>query len=55
MYIILARSVGILHLTSSIVFILLFGCMHILGHAAVATHPSILAWKIPWTEKPGRL
>ena len=21
----------------------------------MATHPSILAWKIPWTEKSGRL
>ena len=21
----------------------------------VATHPSILAWRIPWTEKPDRL
>ena len=21
----------------------------------MATHPSILAWKIPWTEGPGRL
>ena len=21
----------------------------------VATHPSILAWKIPWAEEPGRL
>ena len=21
----------------------------------MVTHPSILAWKIPWTEKPGRL
>ena len=21
----------------------------------IATHPSILAWKIPWTEEPGRL
>ena len=21
----------------------------------VATHPSILAWKIRWTEEPGRL
>ena len=21
----------------------------------MATHPSILAWKIPWTEKYGRL
>ena len=22
---------------------------------AMATHSSVLAWKIPWTEKPGRL
>ena len=22
---------------------------------AMAPHSSILAWKIPWTEKPGRL
>ena len=21
----------------------------------MVTHPSILAWRIPWTEKPGRL
>ena len=21
----------------------------------MATHPSILAWKIPWAEEPGRL
>ena len=21
----------------------------------IVTHSSILAWKIPWTEKPGRL
>ena len=21
----------------------------------VATHPSILAWRIPWTEEPGKL
>ena len=21
----------------------------------MATHPSILAWRIPWTEKPGGL
>ena len=21
----------------------------------MTTHPSILAWKIPWTEEPGRL
>ena len=22
---------------------------------AMATHPSTLAWKTPWTEEPGRL
>ena len=22
---------------------------------ALATHSSVLAWRIPWTEKPGRL
>ena len=21
----------------------------------MATHPTILAWRIPWTEEPGRL
>ena len=21
----------------------------------MATHPSILAWRIPWTEEPGRI
>ena len=21
----------------------------------MVTHPNILAWRIPWTEKPGRL
>ena len=21
----------------------------------MATHPNILAWRIPWTEEPGRL
>ena len=25
-----------------------------LGHG-MATHSSILAWRIPWTEEPGRL
>ena len=26
-----------------------------LPEKAMATHSSILAWKTPWTEKPGRL
>ena len=30
------------------------GLEHLLGKG-MATHSSILAWKIPWTEKPGRL
>ena len=25
------------------------------GRKEMATHSSTLAWKIPWTEKPGRL
>ena len=25
------------------------------GGKEMATHSSILAWKIPWTEEPGRL
>ena len=25
------------------------------GKKAMATHSSTLAWKIPWTEEPGRL
>ena len=29
-------------------------CVHILEEE-MATHSSILAWKIPWTEEPGRL
>ena len=27
----------------------------VLAEKAVATHSSPLAWKIPWTEEPGRL
>ena len=26
-----------------------------LGGEGKATHSSILAWKIPWTEEPGKL
>ena len=26
-----------------------------IGRMVVATHSSTLAWKIPWTEEPGRL
>ena len=35
-------------------------CLHSLGwedllEKEMATHSSTLAWKIPWTEEPGRL
>ena len=33
----------------------LHGTRHGLSDKAMATHSSTLAWKIPWTEKPGRL
>ena len=28
---------------------------HLLSEKEIATHSSTLAWKIPWTEEPGRL
>ena len=37
---------------------LFYSFSEILNHLlekAMATHSSILAWKIPWTEEPGRL
>ena len=30
-------------------------CYHLLLQKETATHSSIFAWRIPWTEKPGRL
>ena len=39
---------------SCIYYNYLFVCIYIL-EKAMATHSSTLAWKIPWTEKPGRL
>ena len=33
----------------------LFSVTSFLLEKKMATHSSILAWKIPWTEKPGRL
>ena len=29
--------------------------IHMNSEKAMATHSSTLAWKIPWTEEPGRL
>ena len=31
------------------------GCSFILPEKAMAPHSSTPAWKIPWTEEPGRL
>ena len=33
----------------------LFGAQLSLSEKEMATHSSVLAWKIPWMEKPGRL
>ena len=33
----------------------IFHCLVSFSEKAMATHPSTLAWKIPWTEEPGRL
>jgi len=33
----------------------LFFYLQIISEKAMAPHSSTLAWKIPWTEEPGRL
>ena len=50
-----------LHL-SDIVYVVyvIFKCLNtslvmLIREKAMAPHPSTLAWKIPWTEEPGRL
>ena len=45
-------------LFASIQFVLVFSIIHtqwVQLEKAVAPHSSTLAWKIPWTEEPGRL
>ena len=37
---------------TGMVFLVVYGCEM---EKAMATHSSTLAWKIPWTEEPGRL
>ena len=32
-----------------------YGFLRVYAEKAMATHSSVLAWKIPWTEEPGRL
>ena len=40
---------------SNSIFNNLWEAMRNKSEKAMATHSSTLAWKIPWTEKPGRL
>ena len=35
--------------------LVLTACSHYFSEKAMAPHSSTLAWKIPWTEEPGRL
>ena len=35
--------------------LVIFVCVCVCVEKAMATHSSTLAWKIPWTEEPGRL
>ena len=44
------------HLVKAMVFpVVMYGCESWLSEKAMAPHSSTLAWKIPWTEEPGRL
>ena len=45
------REIG-LKKKKKVKLVLLSGC---LSEKAMAPHSSALAWKIPWTEEPGRL
>ena len=37
------------------ILMLIFICVGLITEKAMAPHSSTLAWKIPWTEEPGRL
>ena len=47
------------HLENALNFIILFqiisSCLCLELEKEMATHSSVLAWRIPWMEKPGRL
>ena len=36
-------------------WVLSLGQEEALGNTGMATHSSVLAWRIPWTEEPSRL
>ena len=42
------------HIVKAMVFpVVMYGCMESHMEEEMATHSSILTWRIPWTEKPG--
>ena len=45
------REAHIIHSSSSVLLV----AQYLLPEKAMAPHSSTLAWKIPWTEEPGRL
>ena len=53
-----SQSLGLASL-GCVVFLCIFkekeNCTLLGKEKAMATHSSTLAWKIPWTEEPGRL
>ena len=52
-------SLGMLHTAAKASLLSTFSftavCLYLTYHKAMAPHSSTLAWKIPWTEEPGRL
>ena len=42
-------------LSLEILFVLVFAQYLITLEEGMTTHSSVLAWRIPWTEEPGRL
>ena len=57
--VVFTQNIFVLKLCFYLAFLCLLPCFfpfHFLGwEKEMATHYSILAWKIPWAEKPGRL
>ena len=37
-----------------VLFLVFLGNLHTIFHSGCINHSSILAWRIPWTEEPGR-
>ena len=50
----MTEQLSLLFLMKLIAFIL-FTLLFLILEKAMAPHSSVLAWRIPWTEEPGRL